>query len=216
MAKQNFLSGGYYGKLGDTVGQRWKNKRTIRTYVVPENPRTYIQQANRSVFADAVTMCKIGEMMNFNTYVFNSESMIRWNFRMQTCLNLKKLQVPQLNMIPLKPINITAPFEINSASIIEKIANNEIKVKIAGTLPTEKRKYSIVIYDTTKEQTLENMLVGSGESAGTNFDEIIFRFLESAVITDTTVCRISSSDDNAESRQIVFSNQMPLLTASGI
>ena len=30
MAIQNFLSGGYYGKLGATVGQRWKNKQNLR------------------------------------------------------------------------------------------------------------------------------------------------------------------------------------------
>ena len=60
MAVQNFLSGGYYGKLGETVGQRWKNKRTIRTYVIPRNPRTEKQQANRGLFANAVTFAQIG------------------------------------------------------------------------------------------------------------------------------------------------------------
>ena len=29
MATQNFIGGGYYGKMGATVGQRWKNKRII-------------------------------------------------------------------------------------------------------------------------------------------------------------------------------------------
>ena len=51
MAIQNFLSGGYYGKLGETVGQRWKNKRTIRSYVIPRNPRTEKQQAKRVRFS---------------------------------------------------------------------------------------------------------------------------------------------------------------------
>ena len=54
MAKQNFLAGGFYGKLGAMVGQRWKNKRTIRTYVIPHNPNTPEQRKNRNGFAGAV------------------------------------------------------------------------------------------------------------------------------------------------------------------
>lgn len=64
MAIQNFISGGFYGKLGAMVGQRWRNKRTLRRYVIPNNPQTPLQQANRSVFSQGVKLAQ--EAMNLN------------------------------------------------------------------------------------------------------------------------------------------------------
>lgn len=48
----NFLKGSYSGKVGATVGAKWKNKGTIRTYAVPANPNTPAQQTTRTGFAE--------------------------------------------------------------------------------------------------------------------------------------------------------------------
>lgn len=48
----NFLKGSYSGKVGATVGAKWKNKGTVRTYAVPANPRTPAQQNTRTGFAE--------------------------------------------------------------------------------------------------------------------------------------------------------------------
>lgn len=64
MAIQNFLAGGFYGKLGDVVGQRWHNKRTLRKYVVGENPNTPAQQLNRQLFARSIELAQ--KAMNIN------------------------------------------------------------------------------------------------------------------------------------------------------
>lgn len=109
MAIQNFLSGGYYGKLGATVGQRWKNKRTIRTYVIPKNPRTPTQQANRGKFADAVTFAQMGLQMNYYCTLFEDPSFTKWNYRMKTARELKNSGVSDLDLIPLYPISFTPP-----------------------------------------------------------------------------------------------------------
>lgn len=113
MAIQNFLSGGYYGKLGATVGQRWKNKRTIRTYVVPFNPRTEKQQANRGNFANAVEYAQMGLQMNYYATCFESESFTRWNYRMRTARDLKTSGLSGLDLIPLYPLAFTPPLLIN-------------------------------------------------------------------------------------------------------
>jgi hypothetical protein len=113
MAIQNFLSGGYYGKLGATVGQRWKNKRTIRTYVVPFNPRTEKQQANRSGFANAVQYAQMGLQMNYYATCFESEYFTRWNYRMRTARDLKSAGLSGLDLIPLYPLTFTPPLLIN-------------------------------------------------------------------------------------------------------
>lgn len=50
MGKMNLLKGKWDGKVGETVGAKWKNKSTIRTYSVPSNPNTQAQQDVRGAF----------------------------------------------------------------------------------------------------------------------------------------------------------------------
>jgi hypothetical protein len=45
------LSGFWSGKLGDTVGAKWKDKKTIRVYAIPSNPNTPAQQVVKENFA---------------------------------------------------------------------------------------------------------------------------------------------------------------------
>ena len=51
MGKMNLLKANWEGKVGQTVGAKWKNLSTIRTYTKPSNPKTADQQKIRSVFA---------------------------------------------------------------------------------------------------------------------------------------------------------------------
>ena len=50
MGKMNLLKANWEGKVGQTVGAKWKNKSTIRTYTKPSNPDTAAQQSVRGVF----------------------------------------------------------------------------------------------------------------------------------------------------------------------
>lgn len=52
MGKMNLLKANWEGKVGQTVGAKWKNKSTIRTYTKPSNPNTAAQQSVRGVFAE--------------------------------------------------------------------------------------------------------------------------------------------------------------------
>ena len=51
MGKLNLLKGAYEGKVGQTVGSKWKNLSTIRTYAKPANPNTPAQQTTRTGFS---------------------------------------------------------------------------------------------------------------------------------------------------------------------
>ena len=117
MAIQNFLSGGYYGKLGATVGQRWKNKRTIRTYVKPANPRTEVQQANRNKFANAVTFAQMGMQMNYYATVFVDPNFTHWNYRMKVARELRNKGLTGLDLIPLYPTSFVPPILIQNVKI---------------------------------------------------------------------------------------------------
>lgn len=51
MGKLNLLKAKYDGKVGETVGAKWKNKSTIRTYSIPANPKTEAQVTVRTAFS---------------------------------------------------------------------------------------------------------------------------------------------------------------------
>ena len=51
MGKMNLLKANWEGKVGQTVGAKWKNRSTIRTYTKPSNPKTVAQVTVRTAFA---------------------------------------------------------------------------------------------------------------------------------------------------------------------
>lgn len=52
MGKLNLLKAAYYGKVGETVGAKWKDKNTVRVLTKPSNPNTMAQQTVRTGFGD--------------------------------------------------------------------------------------------------------------------------------------------------------------------
>lgn len=51
MGLLNLLKANYTGKVGQTVGAKWKDKSTVRTYSIPSNPRTDAQVNVRGGFS---------------------------------------------------------------------------------------------------------------------------------------------------------------------
>ena len=156
MAVQNFLSGGYYGKLGNTVGQRWKNKRTIRAYVIPANPRTEKQQKNRGNFGECTAKAQLALQMNYNTTLFNSTTASAWNMRMSTARQLQKDGKQGLDLIPLCPISFTPTYVITDVSNIKKTDDTYYTADVVGTLPGVQRSLSILVQK-QNEQTSETL-----------------------------------------------------------
>ena len=149
MAIQNFLSGGYYGKLGATVGQRWKNKRTIRTYVKPANPRTEVQQANRNKFANAVTFAQMGMQMNYYATVFDDPNFTHWNYRMKVARELRNQGLSNLDLIPLYPTSFVPPTLIQSVEVSEIQGQKHITFAVENLNGNSDRVLSLMfaLYD---------------------------------------------------------------------
>lgn len=144
MAKQNFLSGGFYGKLGAMVGQRWKNKRTIRTYVVPHNPNTPEQKRNRSNFAGAVQYAQMGMQMNYYCNLFENPSFTKWNYRMSVARNLKFSGMTDLNLIPLYPTDFTPPTTITQIKVDSMTGKDHVTFSVPELIAQEDRTFSMM------------------------------------------------------------------------
>ena len=82
MGKFNFMSGGYYGKLGQTVGQRFRNQRVVHAYVVPSNPRTETQQENRLRFVDITGAVQLANQLNGGSRLWDNLTNTNFNNRM--------------------------------------------------------------------------------------------------------------------------------------
>ena len=144
MAKQNFLSGGFYGKLGAMVGQRWKNKRTIRTYVIPKNPNTPEQKRNRNNFAGAVQFAQMGMQMNYYCSLFENPNFTKWNYRMSVARNLKFSGMTDLNLIPLYPTDFTPPTTITQIKVDSVSGRNHITFSVPELIASEDRVFSMM------------------------------------------------------------------------
>lgn len=144
MAKQNFIGGGYYGKLGDTVGQRWKNKRTIRSYVIPRNPRTDVQQANRARFKNLVPYAQLGMSANKGATVFIKENMTEWQARMSACSYFNSLGYNELDLVPLYPADYVAPYVVSIVKRTNKTKDDFQYLDAVGTLPSGTRSVTVL------------------------------------------------------------------------
>jgi len=69
------------GKVAGVVGGKWKDKAYLRSYVIPANPNTASQQAQRTKFSDCVDFAKplVGQCFNSYTDKF-IRSMSGFNF----------------------------------------------------------------------------------------------------------------------------------------
>ena len=208
MAIQNFLSGGYYGKLGATVGQRWKNKRTIRTYVVPNNPRTPSQQANRGKFADAVTYSQIGMQMNYYCALFDDPNMTRWNYRMKVARELKTAGFTDLDLIPLYPMSFTPSILLSDFTRSKVEGNTHITFSCQNLTSKVDRVFSIMfaLYTEENEFLGYKLYLGYYYASNPGFIEVDVDDINE--INNNCFVRIVSNDDENLSAPLIASPQL--------
>ena len=205
---QNFLSGGYYGKLGATVGQRWKNKRTIRTYVVPNNPRTPSQQANRGKFADAVTYSQIGMQMNYYCALFDDPNMTRWNYRMKVARELKAAGFSGLDLIPLYPMSFTPSILLSDFTRSKVEGNTHITFSCQNLTSEVDRVFSIMFALYTEENVFLGYKLYLGYYYANNPGFIEVDVDDISEINNNCFVRIVSNDDENLSAPLIASAQL--------
>lgn len=213
MAIQNFLSGGYYGKLGATVGQRWKNKRTVRAYVVPRNPRTPKQQANRGQFGNAVTFAQAGLQMNYYATCFENESFTRWNYRMKTARFLERESFEYLDLIPLYPPNFTPPQLITSIKILGTEGANKIIFSCPGLTFEEKRTFSMMFAFFTADGVFEGYKLYLGYYDPAIPEQIECTVDNVAEVNQFSRVRLVTNDDKDSATDMIASRMLTVETS---
>lgn len=154
MAVQNFVEGGFYGKLGAMVGQRWRNIRIVKAYTIPNNPRTPAQQANRGLFREAVENAQVAMMLNQGSPIFNSEDNTSWGNRMASARACQASGKSGFNLLPVLPKDFTPPFVTNKIKLVSTVAGTSATFELEGNLPDTDREISI-IYATKASATEE-------------------------------------------------------------
>ena len=208
MAKQNFLAGGFYGKLGQTVGQRWKNKRIIRAYVIPRNPRTEKQQANRYNFGDSTKLAQIGMQMNFHAPCFDTSITPEWGQRVSIASQLKKAGKTGLDIVPIFPINYVPAFSISQITHRRTDATGNMYFNLSGTLPKEVRKLSVLVRtvnalgETTQEALFEALY-----TPGTS-EQLCIYTDGSVDIAKENYFLCVTNDDTKHNNEMLFSNAL--------
>lgn len=107
MATQIDLKGGFYGKLGDMVGQRWKDKAFVRKYVIPFNPQTALQQDNRKRFGFATQLAQEAMNINGHTDAYDITKVPEFSQRVGQAMNSLKIGSRPDQAFPLYPSTYT-------------------------------------------------------------------------------------------------------------
>ena len=172
MAKQNFLNGGYIGKLGNTVGQRWKDKKIVRTYVIPANPNTPAQQTARQQFATANKLAQQAMNINGHTGVWDTSTKPEYSQRVGQAMKRLRLGYSEQDSLPLYPEGQSPAVGLS----ITDVTYNEIENKyifqtqgfgINNPLATEITFFTPLNYAANKYQ--ENIIHGTVDSQNGTF-----------------------------------------------
>lgn len=210
MAKQNFVAGGFYGKLGQLVGQRWKNIRVVKVYTIPSNPRTAKQQANRGVFKEATKRAQLANSMNFRTPAFDTSVTPEWGQRVSVATSLMKSTQKPFDQIPLYPLNYAPEYMLDYVKKGATISANTVRFFVTGALPEEDRALSVLVgywNETTEAYDIELFSTTLKIDTESYFDLTGERITEA---DSTSIFLIASRDDKEHENEAVYMPQTNL------
>ena len=172
MAKQNFLNGGYIGKLGNTVGQRWKDKKIVRTYVIPANPNTPAQQTARQQFATANKLAQQAMNINGHTGVWDTSTKPEYSQRVGQAMKRLRLGYSEQDSLPLYPEGQSPAVGLSITDVTYNEAENKYIFQTQGfginnPLATEITFFTPLNYSAGKYQ--ENIIHGTVDSQNGTF-----------------------------------------------
>lgn len=168
MGKLNLLKAKYDGKVGQTVGAKWKNKSTVRTYSIPANPRTDAQVAVRTAFASLTTFVALfADQIKYLNALDTSGMTVR-----NAIIKLNKSMI-DANNVDLKTIAVSKGGlqKPQSFSAEKDASTNAIKAtwgEVTATNFSEKAQAIIIAVDETNQIVdVFTALASAKEATGT-------------------------------------------------
>jgi hypothetical protein len=146
VATQDFISGGFYGKLGDVVGQRWHNKRYVRSYVKGTNPNTPAQQTNRGMFARATKLAQIAFNINKGSGAWDTTAKGEFSLRVGTAMNRLKAGMSDTDALPLYPDGYNPSHTLSDPAFAYYSGTHTFRVYSNDTFNVQGRRFGIVIH----------------------------------------------------------------------
>lgn len=78
MGVMNLLKANYNGKVGQTVGAKWKDLSTLRTYSKPANPKTDAQMSVRNAFKEITSFVALfADLIKYKSALDTSSMSVR-------------------------------------------------------------------------------------------------------------------------------------------
>lgn len=182
MGKLNILKAAYYGKVGETVGAKWKDKNTVRVLTIPSNPNTMAQQTVRIGFSEISKFVSLFADQIKTVSALNTRGMSVRNAIIK--INKEMVSAGSLTAANLVISRGGLPVPQGAAASGAQ-ANGELTVpvtQITGTNVTQKAKIVVVAVSQsqnmawveTKDNTAGNVTIATGIAGTEPFDVYIY------------------------------------------
>lgn len=172
MGKMNLLKANWEGKVGETVGAKWKNKKTIRTYTKPSNPNTQAQRTVRSAFKELTSFIALfADQIKYLTALDTAGMSVR-----NAIIKLNKAMI-ESGTVALENVLISKGGLQKPAEFGMDVDGDTGVVTLTWNQPTatnftEDAKAVLVVVDTTED--IAEVIVANA-TAGTAISTLAFR-----------------------------------------
>ena len=202
MGKQNNVTATFYGKVGQVVGQRYRDKNVIRTYVVPRNPRTPAQQGNRSIFRQASKLASFAMSVNYKAPCWYSPSLQEYAMRASTANKRIRNSAPVVQTLPIIPQGYNPQWNFTDlrAENVDSWYGVSIVSDDARTLPDVRKICVVLAYQATDGSDWDFITFHDKTTLNSN---LLVSGIESSLAKPYRLQAVAVSTDDAE-----FADQM--------
>lgn len=174
MGKLNILKAAYYGKVGETVGAKWKDKNTVRVLTIPSNPNTMAQQTVRTgfsqiskfvaLFADqikTVSALNTRGMSVRNAIIKENKEMVAGGSLVAGDLVISKGGLPTPGGAAATGAQATGVITVPLVKISGTNVTAKAKIVIVVVSQTASQAWVKVVDNTTASETVDTGIVGT-------------------------------------------------------
>lgn len=174
MGKLNILKAAYYGKVGETVGAKWKDKNTVRVLTIPSNPNTQAQQTVRTgfsqiskfvaLFADqikTVSALNTRGMSVRNAIIKENKEMVAGGSLAADDLVISKGGLPTPGGAAATGAQATGVITVPLVAITGTNVTTKAKIVIVVVSQTASQAWVKVVDNTTASETVDTGVTGT-------------------------------------------------------